>query len=418
VDAQQPGIEQLKDALAQDPNQRRILISRLSAHGDVVQTLPVLAAIKAHWPDAHVGWVVEASAAPLLEKCPLIDTLHVSRRKQWQADLSQPRQWLATSREVHGFIGEIREQGYTVSLDVQGLLKSAVIPWLAGIPNRLGFRATRESADRFYTHRLAPIGQRDAHTSATDQFLALSDALGCPHPRRFGYPLPPVEDVVMEWMAAVTGRRYQLESGLLTEIDVPVIALAPATIWPSKHWPPANWQQLIDELLGRNYRVLLIGSPNEQPLADALVKPYRRPDGTLPGNIRNLVAHTSLPDLYALFRCVDVLIGPDSAPLHIANAVAAQPDNEAQRPHIIGLYGPTAPGRTGPFAGPEGPRHESLSASLACQPCFERKCPRKTDKDACMRLLTPDQVMANIEAYLALNFPRLAQPAKIIGRMA
>ena len=71
----------------------RILIVRLSAHGDVIHTLPLLAALKKHAPHTHIGWLVEASAAPLLAGHPLIDQLHVSHRKDWLKRAKNPLNW-------------------------------------------------------------------------------------------------------------------------------------------------------------------------------------------------------------------------------------------------------------------------------------------------------------------------------------
>ena len=96
-----------------------------------------------------------------------------------------------------------------------------------------------------------------------------------------------------------------------------------------------------------------------------------------------------MADLYALFQRTRLLIGLDSAPLHIADAVGI--------PEIIGLYGPTAPGRTGPM----GEKHTILSTALSCQPCFERDCPIKTH--ACMTQLTPEIVLGMVRQALDLR---------------
>src|SRR5690348_16136371 len=93
---------------------------------------------------------------------------------------------------------------------------------------------------------------------------------------------------------------------------------------------------------------------------------------------------------------MDILIGPDSAPLHIANALASQPD-AGGKPRILGLYGPTAPGRTGPV----GAQHRTLQTALPCQPCFKGRCRLLSPDEAhleapCLQALEPKDVLAAI----------------------
>lgn len=349
---------------------RRVLICRLSAHGDVVQTLPLLHALKDGDPDCRVGWLVEAAAAPLLEDHPLIDRLHVCYRKRWLQNLKRPAAWLGTLKEVQAFIRDIRREKYTASLDVQGLLKSALWPWLAGIPRRLGNRGARENAGRFYTETLAPHPIRVTAPPAVERYLEFAHALGLPKAAPV-FTIPPVPEGVQARIDRLLAQ---------SEGHGPLVGLAPFTRWPSKHWRAPYWGQLATLLRAAGMRPVLIGGEGDREAAAQMLKDLP-PDAVL-----NLVGQTGWVDLYALFRRVDVMIGPDSAPLHIANAVG--------HALIIGLYGSTAPGRTGPI----GARHRTLTAGLECQPCFDRHCPLQTD--ACMKELTPEQVMAAVRERL------------------
>lgn len=351
----------------------RVLIVRLSAHGDVMHTLPLLSAIKRQYPNASVGWLVEASAAFLLENHPLIEYLHVSQRKRWLKLAKNPLNWLTVWQEVRAFLGQIRASGYQISFDVQGLLKSAIWPFLAKIPLRYGYKATRENADWLYNRKLPPMVIRDAHTPAVQRYLDFARAIGCEAEQPV-FVVPPVSEAVEAKV-----------SGLLAELpnpEWPLVVLAPFTRWPSKHWPLDYWGQLLPELLQLNVRVALLGAPGDQPATDqilSLVTEGRE-------RVLNLVGRTSWPDLYALFSQTRLLIGLDSAPLHIANAVGV--------PELIGIYGPTAPGRTGPI----GPKSSVLVTQLSCQPCYERNCPIQTHD--CMKQLTPDQILAIVKTRL------------------
>src|SRR5262249_25733101 len=120
---------------------------------------------------------------------------------------------------------------------------------------------------------------------------------------------------------------------------VPRIILAPKTVWRSKHWPLSFWQAVIAHLIKQPVQLILIGAATDQNYMRDLLIPFES------ASILNLCGQTELVDLYALFRLSDVVIGLDSAPLHIANAVSNQ--SESGKPYILGLYGPTAPKRTG-----------------------------------------------------------------------
>ncbi|WP_303672540.1 lipopolysaccharide heptosyltransferase II [Vampirovibrio chlorellavorus] len=361
-------------SVSNPPAARRILIVRLSAHGDVTHTLPLLAALKRQYPNAFVGWLVEASAAPLLENHPLIDRLHVSHRKRWLSCLAKPAQWPSLWQEVEAFVRELRAEGYQLSFDVQGLLKSAIWPWLAKIPLRYGFKATRESADWFYNHRLPPMSIRDAQTPAVQRYLDFARAIGC-QVEAPEFILPP--------LPAQTAAKVEVLLSLLPLPSQPLVVLASFTRWPSKHWPMGHWAQLLPLLLELNVSVVLLGAASDAPRATTILGEHAGSPQVL-----NLVGQTDWPDLYALFQRAHLLIGLDSAPLHIADAVGG--------PKIIGLYGPTAPGRTGPVGG----QHTILTAQLDCQPCFERDCPLKTT--ACMSQLTPQQVLQQVRKALGL----------------
>jgi heptosyltransferase-1 len=104
----------------------KILLIKLSAIGDVVQTLPALEAIKKLYPDSELTWVVEEAAAGILEGHPLIDRLLVSRRKAWMRSLRNPFTAISGIGNIIRFIRGLRSIRYDIAIDFQWLLKS---PW-------------------------------------------------------------------------------------------------------------------------------------------------------------------------------------------------------------------------------------------------------------------------------------------------
>ena len=117
-------------ATRSDAFSMRLLIVRLGAVGDIIHTLPVAAALRRKFPDATVDWAVDERYAELLELTPVIDRPIVLASRSRPAVAA----WLAFRREL-------RDGGYDVALDLQGLAKSAAAVWLSGATRRVGFAA-------------------------------------------------------------------------------------------------------------------------------------------------------------------------------------------------------------------------------------------------------------------------------------
>jgi heptosyltransferase I len=355
---------------------KRILIVRLSAHGDVLHTLPLLNALKQNWPQLEIGWLTEPSALPFLQNHPLIERLHVAQRPHWLKALRDPRQWPTVKSEIGAFISALRDSNYEASLDVQGLLKSAVWPWLAGIPIRAGYQATREWADRFYTHTLPPMNLRDPSTLAVQRYLDFARAMGAvvEHPQ-FILPSPSNKDQANADALLAS----------IPDANRPMVVIAPFTRWPSKHWEADYWTPLLAKLLKLGAQPVLIGGRDDQIATEEILSSLSSQEQN---QILNLVGKTDWGSLPVIIAKGSLLIGSDSAPLHLSDALGKP---------VIGLYGPTAPGRTGPT----GSDHTILSTDLPCQPCFSRHCRIRTHD--CMKQLTPDIVAAMAERHLLTN---------------
>src|SRR5437762_9715477 len=143
------------DLSARKLGQPRVLIVRLSAVGDCLQTMPLACAVRARWPQAHLTWVVENAAAPLVEACDAVDQLMVL-----------PKRFATSPRILSWLSRELRRETFDFALDPQGLTKSGLVAWLSGAPRRIGFArpAAREINPWLQTelvlsqatHRVAP----------------------------------------------------------------------------------------------------------------------------------------------------------------------------------------------------------------------------------------------------------------------
>ncbi|MFA0739992.1 MAG: hypothetical protein DFNUSKGM_000088 [Candidatus Fervidibacter sacchari] len=326
----------------------RILIVRLSALGDTLMSTPVAQALRESFPNAHIGWVVESRCAAVVEGNPYINRVH---------------KWDKTLRGLISVVREIRGEGYEVSLDVQGLLKSAIIPWLARIPYRVGFIDTRENAFRLFTH---PLPSPPPAPFVSGRNLQMLEALGIsvdPRRHRLHFPLNDLNRQIA---------RKRLASLELEQKRF--IILAPATTRPQKHWLEERWSELA-ERLWKNLEMpsVLLGGPSDRTLLERIAKRCSIP---LP-----VICDLSLKDAVAFIELASVLVGPDSFPIHAALAVGTP---------TVALFGPNDP-----FRFKSEPGITVLEHNLPCRPCHRR--PTCGGAFTCMAMITVDEVFGAVE---------------------
>lgn len=358
---------------------KKILIVRLSALGDVIQTLPLPAALRRSFPQAKIGWAIDAELSAAIEGHRDVDFIHCCPRGRWLGAASNPMKWTRIGRDLHDFTGAIEAVGYDLAIDAQGLLISALIPYLAHIKRRVGFAHRRELSHLFYTEKYVSKQRYfDPEIPHLRHMLDLVGAIGgdtSNHEMVLPRVAPHVRAGVDLTLKQAFGGRNSL------------IALAPGAAWPSKLWPAKYWVGLIELILNQTgANVIVIGSQSEAPLAADLILTQEQ---SVRRRILNLAGKTTLPELYALLERVPIVVAVDTAPLHVAGAAGTA--------HLIGIYGATPAGRTGPEGSPD---IKLLSAQprLHCQPCQHRRCRYGTTQ--CMLNVTPAEVFAAVAQAL------------------
>jgi len=304
---------------------KRLLVVRLSAMGDVIHTLPAVAALRKAFPETTIGWVIEERWAELLSsttapRCgerssqkPLVDNVHVVNTKAWRRTLLSDRTWA----EVLASIRELRTARYDAAIDFQGAIRSAVIARLAKPRLIYGFSRPRErAASLFYTQRKEARG-----THIIEQNLALASAFA-----RQDLPLSPAEfpaDKIADQHARITLAHRRLADFAI---------LNPGAGWGAKQWPAERYGQVARHLYERaGIQSLINYGPGEEQLA---WKVERNSGGA---------AHPvtcTLSELIALTQRASLFIGGDTGPLHLAAALGVP---------VVAIFGPTAPARNGPF---------------------------------------------------------------------
>jgi len=350
----------------------KILLVRFSALGDVIQTLPILTMLRDGFPQAKIGWAIDTELAPAIEGHPALDYIHRCSRRSWMRALWDPAKWSLAAREFEAFVDEVRAVRYDVSIDAQGLFKTALLPYAAGIKRRIGFKHGREFSGLFYTERYLDRKQYfDPAVCHLQHMADLAHSIGAADVRHTIEP-PRVTEAARQRVA-------QLLDGAFTS-DAPLVAMAPATQWVSKHWPEEYWVALISRLLAETeLNLILQGSAADAPVGARIFSGFS--PSQLAGRVCNLFGKLPIPEMYALYQRVHAAVGSDSAPLHIAGAM--------QVPVLIGIYGPTGYRRTPPIGSPHI-KLFSTEGELACQPCHKRTCPLGTDE--CMKRVRPEEV--------------------------
>ncbi len=345
----------------------KILIVRLSAIGDVIHTLPVAYSIKKQNPDVFIGWAVEDKAADIIKNNPLVDKAHVMPRQTWKKRGFSIKNFF----EFISFIHEIKKENYTISLDVQELFKSAIISFLSGAKKRIAHAKAREFAHFFATHKIPARDLFDINIPVIQRNLDFAKFLDI-NTEEVNFALPPVDDKTKTYV-----------NELLAAIDPqkPTLVFSPATLWKTKHWIEEYWSILLDELSNAN-NIIFSGTKSDLPLIERIIKQSNAQNYTV------IAGKTDLFQLVEVFNRSDIVIGPDTGPIHIANAT--------NKPEIICIFGSTAAKRSGPY----GEKHVSLSMGLNCQPCFDRNC-TNTSNLACVKQITPDMILDIVNEKIA-----------------
>jgi len=338
----------------------RLLIVRLGALGDVVHAIPVAAALRRAFPAARIDWLVSARHREILDLVPVIDRRLVIK----------DRGDAAGGASLMAGVRELRRARYDAAIDLQGLIKSALLARSSGAPRVLGFSSSyaREGLARlFYTDAYDPGrgGLYDPRETrhVVEINLGILQLLGLAAGRA-EFPIDAIDSPLAREAAARTGGRYAL--------------LNPGAAWPNKRWPPARLGAVAAALRDRHGLMsVVLWGPGEDALAQ---------ETAAASNGASVMAgRTTIADVVALARGATVMVSGDTGPTHIATAVGTP---------LVGIYGPTRPVRNGPMA----PQDVTVSRDAMCQCHHLRRC--KLDR-MCLLDIEVAEVVAAVERRLA-----------------
>jgi lipopolysaccharide heptosyltransferase I len=318
----------------------RILIVKLGSIGDIVHTLPALAALRTAMPQAEISWVVERRSSEILRDNPLLDRLIEVDTKALRRGLMSGETLRAPRQQLR----RLRASAFDLALDFQGLLKSASIARLSGARRVFGYSRAglREPASAVLLSKRIAV-PRNVHV-IRKSLLLLEGALGIPVPDEISFPINTTAEHEGEAREAANGagERYAI--------------INPGGGWPTKLWSVERFGQLADRLWSSfGISSLVTYGPGELELAEAVRH------SSVSGNARPV--SLSLKGFYSLARGASVYVGGDTGPTHLAVAAGTP---------IVGLFGPTEWWRNG------SPRVEDICVErndIDCRvDCHRRSC--------------------------------------------
>ncbi len=324
----------------------RILIVRLSALGDVIDTIPVACALRDHLPEATIAWLVEQPAHDVLAGHRAIDEI-----------ITIPSNWLAHGPERRRLSRRLRACPFDVTIDAQSLTRSAIAAWLSGARRRIGLGGrwwqdvgqwfdnelfhliVGREASRWINNELVEVESRHV----VDAYLELLRPLGVVSPT-VRYDVPTDSDAVGamgRWLGRALGGR-------------PFAIVNPGGAKLSRVWPADRFAAVSQHLWDRHRLPVVVpwAGDRERVWATRVVDGVR-------GDVR-LAPPTTLPELGALIRRARMFVSNDTGPLHLATAIGTP---------SIGLYGDLPAFRNGPY----DPKHIVVEKAFKRGSIFRRR---------------------------------------------
>jgi lipopolysaccharide heptosyltransferase I len=340
----------------------KVLIVRLGALGDIVHAIPVAVALRRAYPQARIDWLVSAKHREILELVPVLDRrIVVNDRGDADGGLS-----------LRAAVLELRRTGYDVAIDMQGLLKSALVARLSGARRVVGFSGpyAREPLARWlYTDVYDPGGAGMYAPSETRHVVTINLGLLSPLGVSPGTPefrLDAPRSAAVDDVIARAGGRFAL--------------LNAGAAWPNKRWPAERFAALAVQLRERRGLVsIVLWGPGERTIADQVIA---RASGAA-----FLAPETTIADVAALASAAAIMVSGDTGPTHIASALGTP---------LVGIYGPTRPERNGPM----GDNDETVSRASVCECHHLRQCRRAR---MCLLDIETEEVLNAVERRLAVG---------------
>ena len=336
-----------------------LCLLRTSAIGDVTHVVPLVRTLRQAWPKVRLTWVIGALERRLVGDLEGIDFVTFDKAAGWRG-----------MREVHR---ALHGQHFDALLQMQVAMRSNLLSLGVSAHQRIGYDRARAKD----LHSLV-INQRiPARTGqhVLDAIGSFCEPLGL-HQADVRWDIP-IPAAASEWAAA------QWPEGR------PTLLISPTSSHALRNWRAERYAAVIDHAASRGWRTVLVGGPSagERAMADAVL-------ASCHSQVLDLTGKDTLKQLLAMLARAQLLLTPDSGPLHMANAVGTK---------VLGLHAASNPDRSGPYSDRRWcvNRYDAAARKFLGKPASELAWGRKIEKPGVMDLITVDDVIERFEAAAA-----------------
>ena len=339
--------------------QKKILITKLGAIGDLVLAVPSFRMLKNRFPNASISLLVDSKLAPVIERCPYLDELITFDRAQ------RAGQWIRLFKLAR----RLRNRGFDLSVDLQNNWRTHLLSFLARIPKRYGYK--RGISGFLLTH---PVLTWDRNLSPIEHQFQVLKRVGVVHYEDQAELWPQPED------DQYINQLFE-KQGIANTKPLVGLVLGASPRWATKRWATERFLELSRRLTERSHcQVALLGTAEDQDLAKMFEQAHLK-------HVFNFIGKTTLTQLISLIKRLNVLVTGDTAPLHMASAFETK---------IVALFGPTEPKRHMP----PGKNHIALVKRIDCQPCYSGTC-KNSELMLCLQKISVDEVFEAVQTQLA-----------------
>jgi len=340
---------------------KKVLLIRLSALGDVIFNLPLANILKKNGYEVH--WITSEKGFDIINNNPLVDKAILAPVEKWKK-----QNFFKNFIEYFKIIIFLRSQKYDIAIDTQLLLKSAIWTAFCGAKRRIVSKSAREFAHLAGNEVIEKLSY-DYNTHATKRYLKFSEYLGFESDEIIA-KLPPSSKKAIAKIDELTKK---------LDKSKPIIGIAPATTWATKHWNKDNWKELVN-ILEKDYSIVFTGTKKDNELIN-----YISSERHL-----NLAGKTNLLELAEFFKRCDLVISLDSGSTHLAWA--------CEKPKIVTIFCSTPEGFYAPVG--DDKKYIALSGNLSCQPCHKKHCNIAETTKGCTYLPNVEEVVNAVKKLL------------------
>jgi heptosyltransferase I len=345
------------------PYLKSIAIIKLGSIGDVIHTLPVSYILRNNFPNSRIDWIIEKKSLEILKGNTYIDNIIVIDTKSMRQNLFN----FDNIKSIKKLLRYFSNINYDIVFDFQGLSKSGLIAYLTGSKKKVGFNPSdcREWLNPFFMDVKAPKVQDKTHV--VDKNLNLLKFIGInTYPVNFPLTIHNEDEIPID--------NFFKEHNI-TSNDF-IVAIDPSAGWKTKCIDLSLLAKVCDYLeLSWSCKVILIWGPGEYDKANKIrEESFSKPE---------ILCKTTLKSLAAFLKKCNLMISPDTGPLHLAAALGVR---------CIGIFGPTCPYKNGPY----GEDNLVVSKFVDCAPCYKRKC----DDIKCINSIKFDDITEKIDFAL------------------